>query len=125
MNWKFRTACEMWDNLSVHRIRSGDEEFLEFLGSVRQKLGGKGATGPTADYVEGLLMEAHQRYHELLVGEENKRKALLNIIYGLEVRAAMLAEALLTTEQCLTVCVTSSLGWESAREEVRDCKPSC
>ncbi len=31
-------------------------------------------------------LQEHQRYHEVLVAEENKRKALLDIVYGLEVR---------------------------------------
>lgn len=30
-------------------------------------------------------MQEHQRYHEVLVAEENKRKALLDIVYSLEV----------------------------------------
>jgi len=32
-----------------------------------------------------MCLQSHQQYHELLVGEENKRKALLDIIYNLEV----------------------------------------
>jgi hypothetical protein len=34
-----------------------------------------------------VLLQSHQQYHELLVGEENKRKALLDIIYNLEASA--------------------------------------
>lgn len=32
-------------------------------------------------------VQEHQRYHEVLVAEENKRKALLDIVYALEVGA--------------------------------------
>lgn len=37
------------------------------------------------------VSQSHQQYHELLVGEENKRKALLDIIYTLEVGGPGLA----------------------------------
>lgn len=66
------------------RIVTQDEVFMSFLQEVKGKLQSKGV-GPEAQaYVEDLLVQEHQRYHEVLVAEENKRRALLDIVYALE-----------------------------------------
>jgi hypothetical protein len=36
-----------------------------------------------------VVPQEHQRYHEVLVAGENKRKALLDIVYALEVRCLL------------------------------------
>lgn len=37
-------------------------------------------------------LQEHQRYHEVLVAEETKRRALLEIVYGLEVGCGCMGE---------------------------------
>ncbi|PSC68755.1 oxysterol-binding -related 1D isoform X1 [Micractinium conductrix] len=66
------------------RIVTQDEVFISFLQEVKDKLAAKGVNADAQTYVEDLLVQEHQRYHEVLVAEENKRKALLDIVYSLE-----------------------------------------
>ncbi|KAL4420270.1 hypothetical protein ABPG77_005610 [Micractinium sp. CCAP 211/92] len=69
---------------TTERIVTQDEAFMSFLQEVKGKLQSKGVGPEGQAYVEDLLVQEHQRYHELLVAEENKRKALLDIVYALE-----------------------------------------
>lgn len=66
------------------RIVAQDEQFMAHLLEVKQALAGKGVSSDAQLYVEDLLVQEHQRYHEVLVAEETKRRALLEIVYGLE-----------------------------------------
>lgn len=68
----------------AERIVAQDEVFIAFLQEVKAKLAGKGVGAEAQAYVEDLLVQEHQRYHEGLVAEENKRRALLDIVYALE-----------------------------------------
>ncbi|EFN52750.1 hypothetical protein CHLNCDRAFT_138340 [Chlorella variabilis] len=73
-------------------IVSQDERFMARLQEVKRTLAAKGVSREVSQYMEDLL--EHQQYHEVLVAEENKRKALLDIVYGLENEKRQLETAL-------------------------------
>lgn len=66
------------------RVCAADDAFLSALERVTARLAAAGLDAGTQAYVEDQLVQAHQQYHELAVGEENKRRVLLDMIYALE-----------------------------------------
>lgn len=83
----------------AERIVTQDEAFMMHLQEVKAKLSAAGVPGDMQLYVQDLLIQEHQRYHEVLVAEENKRKALLDIVYGLENEKRQLETALVVEGQ--------------------------
>ncbi|KAK2078356.1 hypothetical protein QBZ16_003196 [Prototheca wickerhamii] len=67
------------------RILSRDDDFLELLSEAERRLASLGVRSREAQsYVQDLLLQEHQKLHQVLVAEENKRAALLRKIYQLE-----------------------------------------
>ena len=69
------------------RIALGDNQFLGLLDNVKQHLVIKGASADVSAYVEDVLVTQHQRYHEWMTAEADKRRALITYLTSLEVSA--------------------------------------
>lgn len=67
------------------RIAKRVSAFLEKLEAIQKRLTERGATGEVVSYVSDVLLQQHQRYHESLAAEVDKRKALLDLVKRLEV----------------------------------------
>ncbi|CAL8470152.1 g9694 [Coccomyxa elongata] len=90
-----RQAKEVWDDRTPEtpdvtapksnaRIVSGDNNFLMDLEGVHERLKERGATDDLCSYVEDLLMNQHQRYHNFMTAEADKRRLLLEYLHKLE-----------------------------------------
>ena len=87
------------------RIVSGDNNFLMDLEGVHERLKERGATDDLCSYVEDLLMNQHQRYHNFMTAEADKRRLLLEHLHKLEV--CMLAlKSFCLGMPCCTPCPT-------------------
>ena len=75
-------------DLHVYRIVKGDNHFLLDLEGVFEKLKEKGASKDVSLYVEDLLVQQHQRYHNFMTAEADKRRRLLEHVQKLQVRAS-------------------------------------
>ena len=73
------------DVLSACRIVKGDNTFLLDLEGVFEKLKEKGASQEVSLYVEDLLVQQHQRYHNFMTAEADKRRRLLEHVQKLQV----------------------------------------
>ena len=67
------------------RIVKGDNHFLLDLEGVFEKLKEKGASKEVSLYVEDLLVQQHQRYHNFMTAEADKRRRLLEHVQKLQV----------------------------------------
>ena len=65
----------------------GDNSFLLDLEGVFEKLQEKGASQEVSLYVEDLLVQQHQRYHNFMTAEADKRRRLLEHVQKLQVIA--------------------------------------
>lgn len=63
----------------------GDNTFLLDLEGVFEKLKEKGASQEVSLYVEDLLVQQHQRYHNFMTAEADKRRRLLEHVQKLQV----------------------------------------
>ena len=63
----------------------GDNSFLLDLEGVFEKLKEKGASQDVSLYVEDLLVQQHQRYHNFMTAEADKRRRLLEHVQKLQV----------------------------------------
>lgn len=64
---------------------SGDNIFLTDLEGVHERLKERGASNDLCGYVEDLLVKQHQRYHNFMTAESDKRRLLLEYLHKLEV----------------------------------------
>lgn len=55
------------------------------LEGVHERLKERGATDDLCSYVEDLLMNQHQRYHNFMTAEADKRRLLLEYLHNIEV----------------------------------------
>lgn len=83
-------ACNQNRNILVDiicssRIIKGDNHFLLDLEGVFEKLEEKGASQDVSLYVENLLVQQHQRYHNFMTAEADKRRRLLEHVQKLQV----------------------------------------
>ena len=76
-------------DLHAYRIVKGDNHFLLDLEGVVEKLKEKGASKDVSLYVEDLLVQQHQRYHNFMTAEADKRRRLLEHVQKLQVRASL------------------------------------
>ena len=67
------------------RIVKGDNHFLLDLEGILEKLKEKGASKEVSLYVEDLLVQQHQRYHNFMTVEADKRRRLLEHVQKLQV----------------------------------------
>ncbi len=67
-------------------MKAEDNEFLKFLEEVKKQLQGRGVAPPAVSYVEDVLVEQHQRYHEKSAGQAAKMKSLEEYLREIEVR---------------------------------------
>lgn len=65
---------------------SGDNSFLTDLEGVHEKLRERGANAELCAFIEDLLVQQHQRYHNFMTAEADKRRLLLEYLAKLEVR---------------------------------------
>lgn len=68
------------------RIVTGDNIFLTDLEGVHERLKERGAGDDLCGFVEDLLVKQHQRYHNFMTAESDKRRLLLEHLHKLEVR---------------------------------------
>ena len=68
----------------------GDNHFLLDLEGVFEKLKEKGASQDVSLYVEDLLVQQHQRYHNFMTAEADKRRRLLEHVQKLQVTSSPL-----------------------------------
>ena len=80
-----------------------DNVFLADLEGVQAGLRERGASAELAAHVEDLLVAQHQRYHDFMCAEADKRRILLEHLRTLEVRACFGAQ--------LPWAVTGALGF--------------
>ncbi|CAK0773385.1 hypothetical protein CVIRNUC_004060 [Coccomyxa viridis] len=66
------------------RIVKGDNHFLLDLEGILEKLKEKGASKEVSLYVEDLLVQQHQRYHNFMTVEADKRRRLLEHVQKLQ-----------------------------------------
>ena len=76
-------------DLHAYRIVKGDNHFLLDLEGVFEKLKEKGASKDVSLYVEDLLVQQHQRYHNFMTAEADKRRRLLEHVQKLQVSASL------------------------------------
>ena len=72
--------------MCCRRIVNKDNVFLADLEGVQATLRERGANAELATYVEDLLVQQHQRYHDFMCAEADKRRILLEHLHTLEVR---------------------------------------
>ena len=70
----------------VRRMVNKDNVFLTDLEGVTEALRKRGASAELAVFVEDLLLQQHQRYHDFMTAEADKRRTLLEHLHTLEVR---------------------------------------
>jgi hypothetical protein len=67
------------------RIVNRDSAFLEKLDTIQKRLVERGANPDIVTFVSDVLLQQHQRYHESLTAEVEKRKVLTDLLKRLEV----------------------------------------
>lgn len=89
------TAVGALHNVHSGRVRDEDDEFLERLANVRETLIQKETPSAAVTYIENILTADHQKYHDMLVAEEDKRRTLLDMVLALENEKLQLETALI------------------------------
>ena len=67
------------------RVKAEDNEFLQFLEEVKQQLQAKQVPQPAMSYVEDVLVQQHQRYHEKSALQAAKMRTLEEYLQEIEV----------------------------------------
>lgn len=88
----------------------GDNSFLLDLEGVFEKLKEKGASQDVSLYVEDLLVQQHQRYHNFMTAEADKRRRLLEHVQKLQVIRFVKVPCLVSACQDGGSCRSSALS---------------
>uniref|UniRef100_A0A1D1ZMT1 PH domain-containing protein n=1 Tax=Auxenochlorella protothecoides TaxID=3075 RepID=A0A1D1ZMT1_AUXPR len=107
------------------RILSGDDVFLQYLSTVEDNLVSRNVDSAARAYVADLLVQEHQKLHQVLVAEANKRSSLLKRIYQLEnekreLETAIVVEGRQTSDKRISPSESASVVSDGEeREEER------